>query len=116
MLRWVAGNDEPVVEGEMTLSKDDELRCTRTGQVLDDLKGVSTFGLNVRKARALADTRKEVTAGAVAKSLGLTLPVKAAKRTEGKPVETESGTRARALIFETEPGIKVPGLLYVPGS
>jgi cephalosporin-C deacetylase-like acetyl esterase len=115
MLRWLAGNDRPVVEGEMTLSKDDELRCTRTGQVLDDLKGVSTFGLNARRARGLADSRKEVSAGAVAKLLGLKLPVKAATRTEGKPVETPIG-KARALIFETEPGIQVPGLLHEPGG
>ncbi|MGL4555704.1 MAG: acetylxylan esterase [Gemmataceae bacterium] len=114
MLRWLANKDAAVVEGEMTLSKDAELTCTRTGQVLEDLKGVSAFGLNARRARALAAARGPVKADEVARRLGVTLPVPPAKRAAGGwTFETEPGIRVRGQWYGAEKG---PTVLYVHGD
>ncbi|MFO0881376.1 MAG: acetylxylan esterase [Gemmataceae bacterium] len=115
MLRWLAGRDVPIVEGEMKLAPDAELLCTRTGQVLEDLKGISAFGLSARRARELAEKRPPVTAEGVAKRLKLTLPVPAAKRSE-LPARTTARGPARPIVFETEPGIRVPGILFEPDA
>ncbi len=119
MKRWLAGKDEAITEGEAKLFKDAELQCTRTGQVLDDLKGVSAFGLNVLRAKALAEARakKPLEAAefrkALEKCLGLDSP-KAARRMDGKKVETDAG-EAEAFDFVTEEGIRVPTLMYGKG-
>lgn len=101
MLRWLAGQDRAIVENEMSLIKDDQLACTRTGQVVDDLKGVSTFGLNIRRAKELATGRPEAKPDAIARALGLTLPVAAAK-------VTNDGT---TFNYQTEAGLTVRGRL-----
>src|SRR5208283_908895 len=59
MRRWLAGKDDPVVEGEIPVSKDQDLHCTRTGQVLEDLKGKSVFDLNAERDRELAGQRSK---------------------------------------------------------
>src|SRR5262249_7253251 len=52
---------------------------------------------------------------AVASRIGVTLPVRAATRREvGKVVR--QGYRIGKLVFETEKGIEVPGLLFEPGE
>lgn len=116
MKRWLAGKDEAIVEGDWPIAKDDELRCTRTGQVLEDLKGVSAFGLNVQRARLLKE-RKEVfdPQADLSKLLGVALPVGVAKRTEVGRFESTAG-QGRKLIFETEPGVLVPALLFETGK
>ena len=46
MSRWLLGNDEPIVEGNFEVNKAADLRCTRTGQVLEEFKGKSCFDFN----------------------------------------------------------------------
>jgi pimeloyl-ACP methyl ester carboxylesterase len=110
MLRWLAGKDEAVVEGDFKIEKDADLLCTRTGQVLDDLKGVSTFGLNLKRARELREWRGDVTKEDVAKLLGVKLPGAAADNTLGKAFESAAGSTVK-MVFETERGVKLPALL-----
>jgi len=55
--RWLVGVDEPIKEGDFAVFKDEELQCTRSGQVLKDLKGKSAFQINREQAEALAEGR-----------------------------------------------------------
>jgi hypothetical protein len=51
------GEDKIVTEGDWPIEKDADLRCTRSGQVLDDLKGKSVFDLNASLATDFAKKR-----------------------------------------------------------
>jgi cephalosporin-C deacetylase-like acetyl esterase len=119
MRRWLLKVDEAPTEGEITVAKEADLRCTRTGQVLEDLKGKSVFGLNAEREAELAKGRAGARDRAallkdVARLSGVKLPVAAAKMTEAGEVKRD-GYRIRKLIFETEPGVQVPGLLFDGG-
>lgn len=61
MCRWLRGEDKVIVEGDWPIEKDATLWCTRTGQVLDDLKGKSVFDLNAALASEYAKKRTEKT-------------------------------------------------------
>jgi cephalosporin-C deacetylase-like acetyl esterase len=121
MRRWLLHKDDAPAEEDFPVRKDAELLCTRTGQVLEDLGGVSAFQLNARRSRELAAARARETAGRspaglvkeAARRLRLALPVRAASvREEGAAIARE-GYRIRKLVYQTEPGILVPALLFV---
>jgi dienelactone hydrolase len=57
MSRWLKGDDRAIVEGDFPIEKDNDLLCTRSGQVLEDLKGKSVFDLNAASATELAKKR-----------------------------------------------------------
>ena len=57
MSRWLKGEDKPITEGDFAIEKDADLQCTRSGQVLDDLKGKSVFDLNAALATEFAKKR-----------------------------------------------------------
>jgi dienelactone hydrolase/pimeloyl-ACP methyl ester carboxylesterase len=119
MRRWLLKIDDAPTEGEIAVAKDAELLCTRTGQVLEDFKGKSVFGLNAEREAELAKGRPKARGRDdllkdVARLAGVRLPVAAAKMTEVGEVRRD-GYRIRKLIFETEPGVQVPGLLFDGG-
>jgi cephalosporin-C deacetylase-like acetyl esterase len=119
MRRWLMKMDDAPTEGEITVAKEPDLRCTRTGQVLEDFKGKSVFDLNAERESELAkgrakDRSREELLKNVARLAGIRLPVAAAKMTEIGEVK-HGDCRIRKLVFETEPGIKVPGLLFEGG-
>ena len=55
--RWLLGEDDAITEPESPIAPDSELQCTRTGQVLSDLDGVSVFDLNAERERQLRPER-----------------------------------------------------------
>jgi cephalosporin-C deacetylase-like acetyl esterase len=119
MRRWLLNVDDAPTEGEIAVAKEAELRCTRTGQVLEDFKGKSVFALNAEREAELAKGRAKVRdrdalLKDVARLAGVRLPVAAAKVTEAGEVKRDS-YRVRKLVFETEPGVRVPGLLLDGG-
>ena len=114
MRRWLVQKDEPIVEGESVLIKDEELLCTRTGQVLEDRKGRSAFDITAERAQKLASTRvieKESFVNDVAKTIGVKLPIAPAAMKEIGVIQRD-GYAIQKLVFTTEPGIVVPGLLF----
>jgi cephalosporin-C deacetylase-like acetyl esterase len=121
MRRWLLGKDDAPVEESFPIAKDAELLCTRTGQVLEDLKGKSVFHLNAERAAELAAARakgrdsrsRDELLKEVRGLTGLQAPVAAAKRREAGDVRRD-GYVIRKLVFETEPGIVAPALLFAP--
>jgi cephalosporin-C deacetylase-like acetyl esterase len=119
MRRWLLKVDDAPAEGKIAVAKGSELRCTRTGQVLEEFKGKSVFALNAEREAELAKGRakardRDALLKDVARLAGVRLPVAAAKMTEAGEVKRD-GYRIRKLVFETEPGVKVPGLLFDTG-
>src|SRR5262249_25163279 len=86
MRRWLLKLDDAPVESPFAIVKDADLQCTRTGQVLEDLKGKSVFDLNAEADRTLAPQRSRRGGDAlireVAELIGLQWPVPKAKREE----------------------------------
>src|SRR5947209_16342173 len=115
MLRRILGKDDHVSEQEFTTYKTAELKCTRTGQVLEDFKGKSVVDLNVERMKELEEGRKkawdamtkEQQRAAVRKLLALPEKVPAAKKTVVS-TEKRDGLIIEKVVFETEPGILVP--------
>src|SRR5262249_44531439 len=119
MRRWLLGTDDAPVEKEHPVFADAELQCTRSGQVLEDFKGVSCFHLNARADDALAgarakfpdrpeeDCRKEIR-----RLLGLPEAVVPAKLIRQKMHHFEDRLSTHKVVFETEPGVLVPGLRF----
>ncbi len=66
MRRWLLNVDDATIEMDFAIRKDAELQCTRTGHVLEDLKGKSVFDLNVERARELAAARPKLDRDALA--------------------------------------------------
>ncbi len=119
MLRWLKGEDRAVAEADWPIEKDATLYCTRSGQVLDDLKGRSVFDLNAalaaeyakkRAAKLLspAELRKEV-----AKRIGLPAEIPVAKVTDAGAVKGERITIERR-VFQTDSGVPLPAVLLGP--
>ncbi len=55
MRRWLLEkDDDSVVEGNQAIAKDADLLCTKSGQVLADLRGKSVFDLNAEREGELA--------------------------------------------------------------
>ncbi len=55
--RFLKGEDKAIMEENWPIEKDADLLCTRSGQVLEDLKGRSVFDLNAALADEFAKQR-----------------------------------------------------------
>lgn len=121
MRRWLLGKDEPVTEPDFTVAKDADLHCTRTGQVLEDLKGRSVFDLNAERMKELAGDRAkfaerpaEDRLKEVRRLLALPERIPAAKLLTDRSEIRRDGYTIYRKSFETEPGIVVPVLWFQP--
>jgi dienelactone hydrolase len=117
--RWLDGIDDAPVEKDGPVFTDAELQCTRSGQVLEDFQGVSCFHLNAKAADALAAERVKFLQRPEAERqreirrlLGLPAKVAPAKLVQQKIHYLEDRLSTHKVIFETEPGVLVPGLRF----
>ncbi len=131
MKRWLLKTNEPVTEGDFPIFKDEELQCTRSGQVLEDFKGASAFQLNVAYARTAAKERRKIKrlpdwTNGIERVIGLpTRPKWKAQEHQAlvkaliknKPEELK-GLKVTKAIMNTEPGIQIPVTVFHanPGS
>ena len=116
--RWLQGSENREPEGEIRLESAEALQCTNTGQVATSFQGEDVFTMNRALARRL-DTERGKDPARVRES---------ARRRSGfepasgpltvTPYGTihRSGYRIEKLVYESEPGILVPALLYIPES
>src|SRR5262249_45489496 len=118
--RWLVGIDDAPVEKMSKVFTDAELQCTRTGQVLSDLRGKSAFALNLERANTLAkararfaDRKPDEVRVLVRKLIGL--PGKLPPRDDERLLnelfpdqpEKTNGIVYSETWFETEPGIQL---------
>jgi hypothetical protein len=116
--RWLKGEDKAITEGDFAIEKDADLWCTRSGQVLDDLKGKSVFDLNATLATELAKKRagKKWTPDEFIDEVGrLVLPdaVPVFKATEAGAIDKD-GFTINKRVFSTGSGVPVPALIFEP--
>jgi dienelactone hydrolase len=98
MLRWLQGIDEARTETPAVVFKEEDLRCTSTGQVLSELKGRSVFDLNLERMKALEAARRT--------PAPLTVPLL------DLPPKPHGGERG---WIEVEPGLRLAYRPYEPG-
>lgn len=101
--RILKGIEDPSGEVETVQSTEKELNCTTTGQVLTSLGGETIYSLNVARMQSFPRN------GTVADLKRLTGFIE-----RPTPVGVQFGTsgRMRKLIYETEPGILIPAVLF----
>lgn len=121
MVRWLLDRDETVAEEDFALVPEAELRCTQSGQVLTEFKGVSVFDLSAQRADDLARQRarrqhtRDDVISEMRRLLALQPQQQGAERHDHGKVARE-GYDITRLAFATERGILVPGLLFTPGK
>lgn len=113
--RWLKGAEDDEPESQVTQESEQTLNCTETGQVATSLGGETVFTLNrkrVEQSRAgrvrgeeLPDRIRQLTAF---QQPGGDLKVRPYGRI------SRSGYHIEKLTYESEPGVIVPSLLYVP--
>ncbi len=115
--RWLQGREDDSPEAPLTLASEEELQCTRTGQVKSSIPGATdVFTLNLETARKLRAGRTLSADAIRARAREAT----AYETQAGPPRITSYGRLARPacrvekITFESEPGILLPALLFLP--
>ena len=123
--RWLKGSEDLAPEQEVKVEDEEVLRCTPSGQVATSLGGETVFSLNTKRveqnkprhvpltnATAVAANRTEMEREVrrlIAFEPGTSpLNVKPFGQIEG------DGYVMEKFIYESEPGIIVPAVLFVP--
>lgn len=119
MRRWLLGKDDAPSETKFPVFTDDDLQCTRSGQVLTDFKGVSAFTLNAQAAKKQAAQRakfpaldEKVRQAEIRRLLGLSGDVPAPRLISQKIHHLEDRMSTHKVAYETEKGILLPGLRF----
>ncbi|QOY86891.1 alpha/beta hydrolase [Paludibaculum fermentans] len=111
--RWLKKAEFSGVEDEVLPLREEELYCTPTGQVASSLGGETVTTLNQKRAKQFQ--RGQATPAQIAKLIDYHQPTGPLSI---KPFGTltRGGYRIEKLVYETEPGIVIPALLFVPDS
>ena len=119
MRRWLLNSDDAPKEGDFKHFTDEQLQCTRSGQVLADFKGVSAFGLNMMEAKKHVGSRSNFASlgekerqATIRRLLGMPADIPTATQHRQKIHYLEDRLSTHKVVFETEPGIVVPGLRF----
>ncbi len=113
--RWLKSQDDDGSEQEVAIATSSELWATPTGQVATSLQGEDVFSLNLKRY-------EEVKAHRPPFSLANVRQVASFKPAAGDlDIHTygtleRDGYRIEKLTYESEPGILIPALIYVPAS
>jgi cephalosporin-C deacetylase-like acetyl esterase len=111
--RWLKGAEDNEPETELNPATAEELFCTTTGQVSTSLGGEDVFSLNRKRAEEFKARRPPFSLDKVKELIRLEQPRGALKVTPYGEV-ARPDYRIEKLIYEGEPGILIPGLLFVP--
>ena len=114
--RWLKGAGDKDPEPQIDMATPEELRCTATGQVSASLQGESVFTLNqkrLEKLKANRTTRPGDLLRNAREAIRYEPPTGALKVNSYGAI-SRSGYRIEKLIYESEPGILIPSLLYIP--
>ena len=127
MRRWLLNKDANPDEGDLTLSSDEELQCTTTGEVLRDFTdGVSVFDYNRVRAEMLSQQRTTLWSKSRDEAMGKVRQLTGFRSTEEIPrVANEGSVTVNAeeygwkgaiekLIIRRQGEVPLPALLFRP--
>src|SRR2546429_592827 len=116
--RWLKGARDTDPEPQIEMATPEELRCTATGQVSTSLGGEHVVTLNQKRLAQLKrseERRLGDLPGKVREAIHYEPPTGPLQVTPYGTI-TRPGYRIEKLIYESEPGIVIPSLLYVPDA
>jgi cephalosporin-C deacetylase-like acetyl esterase len=117
--RWLQGAENTTPEAPLELATAEELQCTRTGQVQTEFKqSADVFSMNRTLARELRAKRKP-TPDSVRQHVRELTHYEAASgpvRITHFGDTDRAASRVEKLVYESEPGISIPALLFLPKS
>ncbi len=128
--RWLKGAEDLEPEKEVEVASESDLWCTQTGQVATSLGGETVFSLNQKRVDRLRRRPPEWSSAseldayrnAIRTEVERVAALSSSTSDRRAPAVSSFGALARSgyriekLIYESEPGIKVPALLFVPES
>jgi cephalosporin-C deacetylase-like acetyl esterase len=125
--RWLKNQPGEGLEPDLETELEADLYCTETGQVATSLGGETVQTLNAKRAEDLYRRRTgtklldnpDAIRTLIAERLGVTLQIGQKRSTPSSSGYGEigrEGYRIEKLTLETEPGIVVPSLLFVPAT
>jgi len=114
--RWLKGVEDKDPEPQIEMATPEELRCTPTGQVSTSLGGESVFTLNQKRLERLKANRRTTPAELPRKVQELIHyePSSTSLQVRAYGTISRSGYHIEKLTYESEPGITIPSLLFVP--
>ena len=127
--RWLKGAEDTAPEVDLPVATEEEMRCTASGQVETSLGGETVRTLNQKRVEALGRKLPVLTSPSDVSSfrertrehLGRLLNQGPFPLREQRSLKTRSyghiarsGYRVEKLTYESEPGILIPALLFVP--
>jgi hypothetical protein len=114
--RLLKGIDDKAPEPQIEMATPEELRCTPTGQVSTSLGGESVFTLNQKRLERLKSARQVRPAELPHKVQELIRyePPRTPLEVRSYGMISRSGYQIEKLTYESEPGITIPSLLFVP--
>jgi dienelactone hydrolase/pimeloyl-ACP methyl ester carboxylesterase len=118
MRRWLLGVDDAIVETDFPVFKEEELRCTKTGQVLSELRGKSVFDLDIEREKRCAPDRgaaKEPLVELLRKKLGLPKEIPAAEAQPSNSRLNRGDYEVGKGLLAVEAGIRLPYVLLSSG-
>jgi cephalosporin-C deacetylase-like acetyl esterase len=125
LARWLKGSEDPGDERPVIPEAETDLRCTESGQVSVSLGGETVFSLNRKRVEQNQPARPQLTDAGAVESLRKGLQPQLRRMVgfqleEGAPGARPFGRIRRQgywiekLVYESDPGIIVPALLFVP--
>lgn len=113
--KWLQGREDTSGEPELTIAPEEDLWCTTTGQVATSLGGETVFTLNQKRAQQAIRSRGPVTVEAVRRLIAYQKPTNPRNVYSFGKLERD-GYSIEKLTYESEPGLRIPALLYKPAS
>jgi cephalosporin-C deacetylase-like acetyl esterase len=111
--RWLKSQADDGAEQDVPIARSEELWATPTGQVATSLQGEDVFSLNLKRYDAAKLNRPALSLEKV-RELAVFNPGKGDLNIRTYGTASRSGYRMEKLTYESEPGIMIPALLYVP--
>ncbi len=115
--RWLKGVEDQAPEPEVVIATEEELFCTEAGQVTVSLGGETVYTLNQKRAEQLRPKGRPFSAEELRNRVRSLTAFEAPKNAlVVKPYGeiARTGYRIEKLVYESEPGITIPALLFVP--
>ncbi|MCL4394372.1 MAG: acetylxylan esterase, partial [Chloroflexi bacterium] len=115
--RWLKGVEDRAPEPEIQLASERELQCTPTGQVATSLGGETVFTLNRKRVAQFKAER-----AAASEIPAIVRRLSGFEQAQRAPVVrpygrfTGPGYSVEKFVYESEPGILIPSLLFLPAN
>jgi cephalosporin-C deacetylase-like acetyl esterase len=111
--RWLKSQEDDGAEQDVPIARAEELWASPTGQVSTSFHGEDVFALNLKRYEIVRQNRPAFTLDKV-RDLAAVNPGKGGLNIKNYGTLQRAGYRIEKLTYESEPGIVIPALLYVP--